>query len=187
MSRISLLLVAVAVSAGAVGCAQCDTCDDFPAPCVGPNCGQNRGGVLDYLPPGEGRPLGTGATAPMSATARSSDSAGPAPNSPPTPSAEPFPVDLVNGLLTRVDKENFRVIALIRGNRRHPEQARSRQMTSVSADLKNSLRVATAHPSNPQAQAFAWNLLDRALRDANGLIEVTEAEQRLINLESTQR
>jgi len=46
MSRISLLM-AVAVAAGVVGCAQCDTCDDFPAPCVGPNCGQNS-----YTPPG---------------------------------------------------------------------------------------------------------------------------------------
>ena len=38
MSRISLLLVAAAVAAGVVGCAQCDTCDDFPTPCNGPNC-----------------------------------------------------------------------------------------------------------------------------------------------------
>ena len=32
MSRMSLMLVAAAVAAGVVGCAQCDTCDDFPAP-----------------------------------------------------------------------------------------------------------------------------------------------------------
>ena len=74
MSRISLLLVAAAVAAGVVGCAQCDTCDDFPAPCTGPNCGQNRPGILDYLPPGQGQPYGTGAT-PMGSTAPN-----PAPN-----------------------------------------------------------------------------------------------------------
>ena len=31
MSRSRLLLVAVALAAGDVGCAHCDTCDDFPA------------------------------------------------------------------------------------------------------------------------------------------------------------
>jgi hypothetical protein len=39
MHRLSaLLLVAAGLSISAVGCAQCDTCDDFPAPCTGPNC-----------------------------------------------------------------------------------------------------------------------------------------------------
>jgi hypothetical protein len=38
MSRSSLLLMA-ALAAGGFGCAHCDTCDDFPAPCTGPNCG----------------------------------------------------------------------------------------------------------------------------------------------------
>ena len=47
MGRISLLLVAVALVAGAVGCAHCDTCDDFPTPCVGGDCGYAPSG-----PPG---------------------------------------------------------------------------------------------------------------------------------------
>jgi hypothetical protein len=39
MPRSSLLLVAAALAAGTIGCAHCDTCDDFPTPCTGPNCG----------------------------------------------------------------------------------------------------------------------------------------------------
>lgn len=34
MVRFSLLLVAVALAAGTSGCAHCDTCDDFPTPCL---------------------------------------------------------------------------------------------------------------------------------------------------------
>jgi hypothetical protein len=92
MSRINLLMVAAAVAAGVVGCAQCDTCDDFPAPCTGPNCGQNRAGILDYLPPGPGQPYGAGA-APMGTvspnTVPATDAAGPAPSTPPTPPVDP--------------------------------------------------------------------------------------------------
>jgi hypothetical protein len=91
MSRISLMLVAAAVAAGSVGCAQCDTCDDFPAPCTGPNCGQNGGGVLDYMPPGPGQPAGSGVAAAMNppVTAPTNDAAGPAPTTPPTPAVDP--------------------------------------------------------------------------------------------------
>lgn len=39
MLRFGLVLMAVALAAGTVGCAQCDTCDDFPTPCIGTNCG----------------------------------------------------------------------------------------------------------------------------------------------------
>lgn len=39
MSRPSLLVLAASAAAFAVGCAHCDTCDDFPAPCTGPYCG----------------------------------------------------------------------------------------------------------------------------------------------------
>jgi len=39
MVRRQLLVLVVAVSAGAIGCAHCDTCDDFPVPCSGANCG----------------------------------------------------------------------------------------------------------------------------------------------------
>jgi hypothetical protein len=103
MSRICLLM-AVAVAAGVVGCAQCDTCDDFPAPCVGPNCGQLMPGGLpgyfgDNMGPGAGDPpLGSGAPslqpAPPSAPP-ASDSASPAPASsapaamPTTPAVNP--------------------------------------------------------------------------------------------------
>ncbi len=38
MPRTRLLAIAVVAVAGAIGCAHCDTCDDFPAPCVGGNC-----------------------------------------------------------------------------------------------------------------------------------------------------
>ena len=40
MTRPSLLVLAASAAAFAIGCAHCDTCDDFPAPCTGPNCGQ---------------------------------------------------------------------------------------------------------------------------------------------------
>ena len=67
MSRISLLLVAAAVAAGVVGCAQCDTCDDFPAPCTGPNCGQNHAGMLGHPADDDpGRPPVTGSSTPTS-------------------------------------------------------------------------------------------------------------------------
>jgi hypothetical protein len=84
MSRISLLLVAAAVAAGVVGCAQCDTCDDFPAPCTGPNCGQNQPGILDYMPQGAAS-MG----APPANAAPAGESAGPAPTMPETPPVNP--------------------------------------------------------------------------------------------------
>jgi hypothetical protein len=95
MSRISLLLVAAAVAAGVVGCAQCDTCDDFPAPCTGPNCGQNQnlGGVPGLAPTmSQGAPVmgvSTPGNPPMD------DSAGPGPDAPPPATRSPAtpPVD----------------------------------------------------------------------------------------------
>ena len=98
MSRISLMTVAAAVAACLVGCAQCDTCDDFPAPCTGPNCGQNQPGILDYLPPGPGQPFGSGAPASTMTTPApnpANDTAAPAPatpaesTTPPTPEVNP--------------------------------------------------------------------------------------------------
>lgn len=50
MSRLRLLVVAAAMSGGVVGCAHCDTCDDFPAPCTGPGCGV----AAAYAGPGVG-------------------------------------------------------------------------------------------------------------------------------------
>lgn len=89
MSRISLLLVAGAVAAGVVGCAQCDTCDDFPAPCTGPNCGQSSPGILDYLPPGPGQPARTEMPTMSTGSTPMNDAAGPAPTAPPTPPVDP--------------------------------------------------------------------------------------------------
>lgn len=94
--------------------------------------------------------------------------------------SEPFPVDLVKGLLPRVDRENRRLLALIGGTRGHPERERSRRATSVVVDLENALRQATEGPIGSQAQAFAWEVLDRALRNVEALIELTEEEQNLI-------
>ncbi len=93
MSRMNLLM-AVAVAAGVVGCAQCDTCDDFPVPCVGPNCGQGLmpGGMPGYLDSqtAQGPPVMGAATPTMP---MGDDYAGPAPvappMNPPPPSAEP--------------------------------------------------------------------------------------------------
>ena len=87
MSRMNLLL-AVAVAAGVVGCAQCDTCDDFPVPCIGPNCGQLMpGGIPAALDATMGPPV-TSAATPLALAARpADDSAGPGPVMPaPTPS-----------------------------------------------------------------------------------------------------
>lgn len=39
MSRSRHLVMAVLIgSAGAIGCAHCDTCDEFPTPCLGGDC-----------------------------------------------------------------------------------------------------------------------------------------------------
>jgi hypothetical protein len=92
MSRISVWM-AVAVAAGVVGCAQCDTCDDFPVPCTGPNCGQLMpGGLPGYfgesMGPGSNDPQvdqgmpSMGAPTPM--TQPANDPAAPAPEAQPT-------------------------------------------------------------------------------------------------------
>ena len=39
MVRISLLAAVAMLAAGVTGCTHCDTCDDFPVPCVGHNTG----------------------------------------------------------------------------------------------------------------------------------------------------
>ncbi len=93
MSRMNLLM-AVAVAAGVVGCAQCDTCDDFPAPCVGANCGQGLmpGGIPGALDSQMGAPVMGAASY---STPPVDDSAGPGPVAPPaaalpmTPPAPP--------------------------------------------------------------------------------------------------
>ncbi len=95
MTRFALLVVGLAL-AGATGCAQCDTCDDFPAPCTGPNCGQNGYATTGFIPPTQnGLPEGAArATAPATTPPRDDSAAGGAPSIPsPTmpPTADPSP------------------------------------------------------------------------------------------------
>jgi hypothetical protein len=87
MSRISALLVAAGLLAGSGGCAQCDHCDDFPAPCTGPNCA----GAYSMNPTSVANRGGTdpgAAPATMSPAKPSDDSAGPIP---PPPRANSMP------------------------------------------------------------------------------------------------
>jgi hypothetical protein len=65
MLRINALVAAAGLAIGAAGCAQCDKCDDFPVPCIGPNCGGYvpGAGAMMY---GAGAPT-TGSSAPSSA------------------------------------------------------------------------------------------------------------------------
>ena len=107
MSRSSLLLMA-ALAAGGFGCAHCDTCDDFPAPCTGPNCGfqgypigaELPGAPVDPIPAGPsdlvpvGPPLGGPAAeptpsplspAPPAGSPTTPETPAPLPDSPPTP------------------------------------------------------------------------------------------------------
>jgi hypothetical protein len=89
MSRIRLLMLIVA-AAGFAGCAVCDTCDDFPVPCVGPNCGQplNSGEVGGYSPLAPARTVDPTADAPTSpAYVNPAD----APNAMPAPVPTPNP------------------------------------------------------------------------------------------------
>jgi hypothetical protein len=74
MTRSRMLAVAMGLAVGAVGCAHCDTCDDFPAPCIGGNCG------------GMGGPMPGMAMAPMT----SEPAAAPAPSAP-APADQPGP------------------------------------------------------------------------------------------------
>lgn len=62
MLRFKLALLAATLSAGAVGCTQCDTCDDFPTPCIGGKCGPQAysptsGGTYSMADPGQGAPV----------------------------------------------------------------------------------------------------------------------------------
>ncbi len=52
-----LSMAAASVVASAFGCAHCDTCDDFPAPCQGASCGYQPSDVP--YPTGPAVPVGT--------------------------------------------------------------------------------------------------------------------------------
>lgn len=49
MARFRLAAIVGLLAAAVVGCAHCDTCDDFPAPCLGGNCFGAAGGA-EYGP-----------------------------------------------------------------------------------------------------------------------------------------
>ena len=84
--RLKSLGLVVGLAMGAVGCAQCDTCDDFPAPCQGPNCGGAYAAAATsytarpgFVPPSMNAPAGTTAPATLGPAV---DSVGPAPAAP---------------------------------------------------------------------------------------------------------
>jgi hypothetical protein len=92
--RDRMLLTVVAAVASFAGCAVCDTCDDFPAPCVGPNCGQKWVPGSMNGPGAEAMPV-MGASTPASAM---NDTAGPGPMAPsspsmPSPATPPTPME----------------------------------------------------------------------------------------------
>lgn len=99
MSRTSLLLAAFTLAAGVTGCTHCDTCDDFPTPCTGPNCGF-RGGPVGGTVVHTGPPIVAGPSAPAAAApgppssspSSSASAPAPAPAPEPTPSAVPDPL-----------------------------------------------------------------------------------------------
>ncbi len=59
MTRLSTMLLAGSLALVAVGCTHCDTCDDFPTPCVGPNCGGMVGDQGTYTDVPVGGPFTT--------------------------------------------------------------------------------------------------------------------------------
>jgi len=99
MTRLNAVLVAAGLAVGAVGCAHCDTCDDFPAPCVGPNCATGPMGAYGMAsgPTAYSGPMTLGATVPAGPAGSSLggsviDSAVPAPSVPGTaPATAPAP------------------------------------------------------------------------------------------------
>ena len=86
MTRFALLLLGLAL-AGATGCAQCDTCDDFPAPCTGPNCGPNGYATNGFVPPTQdGLPAGAERAMPSTDPGAPDEAIPPAGTSPSMPS-----------------------------------------------------------------------------------------------------
>lgn len=82
MLRFSLALTTVAIVIGSSGCTHCDTCDDFPLPCIGGNCG-GAGGSPTVMPgPFAGPGIGS-----LVAPYRSTSVVSPAP---PESSTSPF-------------------------------------------------------------------------------------------------
>ena len=99
MSRTSLLLAAFTLAAGMTGCTHCDTCDDFPAPCNGPNCGFRGGpvgGTIVHTGPstvvGPSMPVETAPGTPTSTPDSSAPVPAPTPGPESTPTAVPDPL-----------------------------------------------------------------------------------------------
>ncbi|MEZ4295810.1 MAG: hypothetical protein R3B70_12600 [Polyangiaceae bacterium] len=97
-----------------------------------------------------------------------------------------FPANLVNRLLVRVDAEHIRLLEQTKADRHHPEWKRSRRLSSVVVDLTNAIEIANAYPG-PQPLALSWELLERALRNVDGLIDLNEDERQLANESSAGR
>lgn len=84
MLRFNLLAAVALLAAGVTGCTHCDTCDDFPVPCVGHNTGVPVGSAPSYT-----MNVGSDKTTVVSNPSTSgstSDSSAPAPST----SAGPF-------------------------------------------------------------------------------------------------
>lgn len=99
MSRSKLLPMVAVWAVGVVGCAHCDICDEFPAPCNGPGCyssGPAAGPVM--VPAGAPVPVSnavTNAPGPVISNRNESGTAMPPPAvdvpPPANPATEPSP------------------------------------------------------------------------------------------------
>ena len=84
--QIVFLGMVVLAATNLVGCAVCDTCDDFPAPCLGPNCGGGSGALPNYLGGGQGYAV-MGTNTPVYSAGAADDAAPSGPTMPPAADA----------------------------------------------------------------------------------------------------
>ncbi len=97
MPRPRQLVLAASLAAFAVGCAHCDTCDDFPAPCTGPNCGYPYQSAYPFEGGTHIEPIITGPTTMMTPGQMAPGTVMSAPSNagpsivPPSPSQTPSP------------------------------------------------------------------------------------------------
>ncbi|GAC1341313.1 MAG: hypothetical protein NVSMB14_06600 [Isosphaeraceae bacterium] len=79
MPRSNLLPLVALLAAGVVGCAHCDICDDFPAPCTGPGCYTGGApGAPMMVPAGAPVPVSNAAAGAPGPVISNRNSAGPA-------------------------------------------------------------------------------------------------------------
>lgn len=101
MTRNCLLLLVASATLALAGCAHCDTCDDFPTPCQGGDCGGGMGGPAPSMglpgmgpmfpPPtaGPDAPATAPATPPSGRSPALGSDLGPAPTLPAAPETPP--------------------------------------------------------------------------------------------------